>query len=58
MEGVAIASAITLAVAGSTLFLFSIVGWGLGFVLVLPLLLIVIFRSAARFLPDSWPGPF
>lgn len=58
MEHVGIATAVVLAVAGSVLFLFSVVGWGIAFAMVLPLLLIAIFRTGARFLPDSWPGPF
>jgi hypothetical protein len=58
MEGVGIAAAITLAAAGSLLFLFSVVGWGVGLVMALPLLLIVAARSGARFLPDSWLRPF
>jgi hypothetical protein len=58
MEHVLTAASVALAIAGSALFLFSVVGWGLAFVMVLPFLLIVIARSGGRFLPDSWPGPF
>jgi hypothetical protein len=58
MKRVAIAASVILAVAGSVLYLFSAVSWVTGFAMVVPLALIVIFRGGARFMPDSWPGPF
>jgi hypothetical protein len=58
MERVGIAAAVILAVTGSILFLFSLVSWGIAFVMVLPFLLVVISWTGGRFLPDSWPGPF